>query len=224
MKKWLVIISSMGILGGPAGVDAQVFNAPLDESLLLLSPMAMTSTDSRFPRQATSEKGAASPGPQKAVKACRLLSAGAVGGEWKKYRIAVGRKVIGGADSIDDLATVSAGFERLRVCEFRATAKCRLVEEGDVGGEWHRVRIELNGHVIAGADHFSELAPRLEQIVESRFCRLTRQDCELAGEGPVGGSWQKHRLTLDGAALFGGQDLGAMLEQSAVLRDLGICP
>lgn len=228
-KKVLLAMVSVVTVGFAQTVQSQALDAVRDGSLLLLSPMAMVSS-SAVTEAGSDEVAAVADGSgalpevtQKATPTCRVLAAGFVGNEWKKFRISANRKIVGGADSIEDLAETAAGLERMSVCEFKANAVCRLTEEGLAGGQWRRVRLELNGQVLTGVDHFSELAPMLDQMVESRFCKLAAQECELSGEGPVGGAWQKHRITLDGAAIFGAQDLGTILNQTSFLREIGLC-
>lgn len=208
-KTILILIAA--VLGSTAqarNIDA----LPQDESLLLLSPVALPSS---LPPPTEAEKIPS--------RACRISPAGFVDGEMKKFRITLRGKTLAGADSLEGLAEAGALLEDEKECSFEATAVCRLTEEGPAGGEWHRARIQLNGRVITGADGFLELASALQALGEARFCHFTEQHCDLASEGAVGGAWFKHRVLVDGVPVLGAADLGSIVEQVTFLRQIGVC-
>lgn len=169
---------------------------------------------------------AAVPTTQETAKAavaspsCEILTEGEKAAVGQKYRIAVNGKLLDGADNVQDLSAKIQQLETKGVCHVDKSVDCRFMEEGEVNLEYKRVRIQRGSHVFAGADNFKEALEQAKVLIAGGLCQPATQTTGLASEGVVAGAWMKHRILIDGAAVFGANDMGTLLSQLNELHSL----
>lgn len=103
------------------------------------------------------------------------------------------------------------------------TEACRLAEGGIVDRQAKAIVIQRGDRVIAGVNHLEEAIGLLEELKKDGQCKPALQECNLAGEGVVGGAWESHRILLDGQPVAGARDLGTVMAKLSALRDSGTC-
>ncbi|MBX3039732.1 MAG: hypothetical protein KF789_03355 [Bdellovibrionaceae bacterium] len=100
---------------------------------------------------------------------------------------------------------------------------CRLAEGGIVDQQAKAIIIQRGDRVIAGVNHLEDAIGLMEELKKAGQCKPAQQECNLAGEGVVGGAWESHRILLDGQPVAGGRDLGTVMAKLSALRDSGTC-
>ncbi len=104
-----------------------------------------------------------------------------------------------------------------------STESCRLAEGGIVDDQAKAIVIQRGNKVLAGVNHLEEALGLMEELKREGQCKPAHQECNLAGEGVVGGAWEPHRILLDGQPVAGGRDLGTVMAKLSALRDNGTC-
>lgn len=152
--------------------------------------------------------------------ACEILTEGEKAAAGQKYRVAVNGKLVDGADNVQDLTAKIQQLENKGICHVQKTVDCKFMEEGPVNLEYKRVRIQRGSQVFAGADNFKEALEQAKVLISGGLCQPASQQTGLASEGVVAGAWMKHRILIDGAAVFGANDMGTLLGQLNELHSL----
>ena len=152
--------------------------------------------------------------------ACEIFTEGEKAAVGQKYRVAVNGKLVDGADNVQELTAKIQQLETKGVCHVDKSVDCRFMEEGEVNLEYKRVRIQRGSQVFAGADNFKEAFEQAKVLISGGLCQPATQTTGLASEGVVAGAWMKHRILIDGAAVFGANDMGTLLGQLNELHSL----
>ena len=101
---------------------------------------------------------------------------------------------------------------------------CSLVAAGDFNGNYFNIRIQGDQKVFAGGNSLEEAIVLLEDLQAHQMCKIAVHRCELTSLGMISsGQYMKHRLVINGEALFGTNDLGSLHLQLNRLRLQNIC-
>ena len=100
---------------------------------------------------------------------------------------------------------------------------CQIAAEGLVENQWKNIRIQVDGAVVAGAETLSDLSDQLKQLVVEHRCIPLAVPCSFASEGLALGSWFKHRVLVQDAVAFGGNNTARLFEQIGQLKKIGVC-
>jgi hypothetical protein len=102
---------------------------------------------------------------------CSLGSAGVVNGQWARLVIKRSNAAFAGADTLDELLSLSQKLQDQRLCTM-AVHRCELTTAGVVSsGQYFQQRLLVNGEALLGANDLGSLLSQLNLLRRQNICQ-----------------------------------------------------